>query len=171
MYVGNLCARKNQKQLIESFVLMPTDLCEKTYICFLGGTQESDDIKESINRSPYKNHFKICGTIDKELVPQYYEQGDAVVLISQSEGFGLSLIEGMHFGLPCMTFTDVDAYEDIYSPDAVIGVEDHTNKAVAEGLQTLLTKEWNKNAIKAHSKKFESEEMAKRYIDFYMKYK
>ena len=87
--------------------------------------------------------------------------------MSLSEGFGLSLIEGMHFGLPSMSFTDVDAYEDIYAPEAMVGVAEHTDEAVAKGLEILLTNKWNKEQIRSYSKKFESENMAKQYVNVY----
>lgn len=137
---------------------------------FLGGEIESGySIKELANGSKYENHFIACGVVDKELVPQYYKQGKAVALMSLSEGFGLSLIEGMHFGLPSMSFTDVDAYEDIYDARAMVGVDEHTDEAVAKGLEQLLTNNWNKEQIKQYSKKFESENMAKQYVDVYKK--
>lgn len=166
LYVGNIGVRKNQRQLIQSFDLMPRDVCEKTYVLFLGNDQGTDSVSEAISNSRYASHFRLCGSIDKEIVSDYYKQGNAVVLISRSEGFGLSLIEGMHFGLPCMTFTDVDAYEDIYSEYAVVGVEDKSNISVAQGLEKLLTIQWDKERIKRHSKKFELDKMGENYINW-----
>lgn len=167
LYVGNVGVRKNQKQLIESFHLMAEDVCNSTYVLFLGGNQGTDDVQNAIDNSHYKDHFILCGIVDKELVGQYYQQGDAVALISRSEGFGLSLIAGMHYSLPCMTFTDVDAYEDIYADGAVVGICEHENEAVARGLQKLLTHDWDRIYIKEHSKKFESDAMAQNYCQWY----
>ena len=75
-----------------------------------------------------------------------------MALMSLSEGFGLSLIEGMHYGLPCMSFTDVDAFEVIYDECAMIGVEDHSDEAVAKGSEQLLTASWDNEWIKNYSK-------------------
>lgn len=166
--VGNVCHRKNQGQLIKAFDLLPEQLKTETYVLFLGGEIESGySIKELAKGSKHEDHFIACGVVDKELVPQYYEQGNAVALMSLSEGFGLSLIEGMHFGLPSMSFSDVDAYEDIYDESAMIGVSEHTDEAVTKGLESLLTNNWNTEKIKAYSKKFESENMAKQYVNVY----
>lgn len=168
--VGNIGKRKNQAQLIRAFELLPEKLARQTYILFLGGGQEPGmSIERLSDGCQYKEHFIACGVVDKELVPVYYSQGNGVALMSLSEGFGLSLIEGMHFGLPAMSFTDVDAFEDIYDSCAMVGVLEHSDKAVAEGLERLLTGEWNRAAIKAYSKKFESENMAKQYIDVYQR--
>lgn len=168
LYVGNIGIRKNQKQLVESFGLMSASVYQSTYVLFLGENQGTDDIQTAINNSHYADHFILCGIVDKNLVGQYYQQWNAVVLISRSEGFGLSLIEGMHYGLPCMIFTDVDAYEDIYADGAVVGVEEHDNKSVTVGLEELITNQWNRISIKEHSRKFELNAMAQNYFRWYI---
>lgn len=166
--VGNIGIRKNQGQLITAFYLLPKELASRTYILFLGGNQSEDYTIERFSaNSPWASHFIACGLVPKEQVEYYYAQCDAVALMSLSEGFGLSLIEGMHFGKPCMSFTDVDAYEDIYHPDVMIGVEEHSDTAVAKGMVKLLTGSWDKEIIKLYSKKFESQNMAKEYIKAY----
>ena len=168
--VGNIGKRKNQGQLITAFSLLPADLAERTYILFCGGNQEQDYTIETLSRdSEWKNHFIACGVVPKESIDAYYEQCDAVALMSLSEGFGLSLIEGMHFGKPSISFTDVDAFEDIYNPVAMIGVEQHSDEAVAAGLERLLATTWDSNKIKQCSEQFESQTMAKNYIDVYQR--
>lgn len=165
--VGNISERKNQMQLVRAYSLLSKKMQDNTYILFLGRYSEKDPIVEKINQMEQKRHLILCGSIDKELVAQYYQQANAVALLSISEGFGLGLIEGMHFGLPCMTFTDLDAFEDIYTTEAVVPIQERTDNAVAVALCTILSKVWNKENIKAYSKKFDSEEMAKQYVEFY----
>lgn len=167
LYIGNLCIRKNQQQIIEAFDLLNDDIKSNTYVLFLGKELGDVDIPDLIEKSKYREHFILCGNVDKKDIPSYYKEGNGVVLISISEGFGLSLIEGMHFGLPAMTFTDVDAYNDIYSPVAMIGVSSHDNHAVAKGLETLLTSEWDRKSIQDYSKKFGIDTMADNYIKLY----
>ena len=112
--VGNIGRRKNQEQLIRAFELLPEELAQKTYILFLGGNQEEDyTIDIMAENSLWRTHYIACGVVPKEKVACYYERCNAVALMSLSEGFGLSLIEGMHFGKPSMSFSDIDAFEDI----------------------------------------------------------
>lgn len=168
--VGNVCERKNQGQLIKAFDLLREAIARQTYILFLGGIIQPDyTIATLSTNSLWKSHFVSCGVVPKDQVFNYYEQCDAVALMSLSEGFGLSLIEGMHFGKPCISFTDVDAYEDIYAPIAMVGVDCHCDGAVAEGMECLLNTEWDARQIKEYSKKFESRAMAAKYIDVYDK--
>lgn len=170
LYVGNICCRKNQKQIIDAFPYLTEELRKKTYVLFLGRDIETGySFKEYVNKNEYKDHFIVCGNVDKELVPFYYQQANGVVLLSISEGFGLSLIEGMHFGLPCLTFDDLDAYEDIYNEKAVIGMHERKDESVAKGLEQLLTSQWDSEVIMSCSVKFEPEAMAEKYIDCFKK--
>ena len=166
--VGNIGKRKNQGQLIAAFNLIPHELAQQTFILFLGSNQNKDYSIEKLSAdSPWASHFIACGTVPKEQVGRYYSQCDAVALMSLSEGFGLSLIEGMHFGKPCMSFKDIDAFDDIYHPCAMIGVEMHSDRAVAEGMDHLLNARWDIEQIKEYSQKFKSTTMAANYVNMY----
>ena len=170
LYVGNISRNKNQEQLIRAFDLMPNELCTKTYVLFCGRDIEGGyAIDGMIEQSRYKDHLILCGNVDKEIMPSYFSQADAIVLLSKAEGFGLSLIEGMHFGLPCMTFADLDAYEDIYDECAVVGLKSRSDQEVADGVQRLLETKWDKDKIIQHSKKFERQSMIEKYIEVYKK--
>lgn len=166
LYVGNISVNKNQTQLVEAFDLLPEELRNYTWALFCGENHMGHDssFEDAVRNSPSAKQLIVCGGINKDLMPAYYQAADAVVLLSKAEGFGLSLIEGMYFGLPGLMFTDMDAYEDIYDENAIVGVANRDNQSVAEGIELLLTKQWNKDLIKASSKRFDSETMAKNYI-------
>ena len=71
-----------------------------------------------------------------------YEQADAVTFLSKAEGFGLSLIESKHFGLPCLTFTELDAFNNIYSEEVIVVLPDREDYTVSDILIKLLTAQW-----------------------------
>lgn len=169
LYVGNISENKNQIQMVEAFDLLPDELRINTWVLFCGENHMGDDesFKDAIKISRSASHLIVCGGIKKEIIPAYYQDADAVVLLSKSEGFGLSLIEGMYFGKPCLMFTDMDAYENIYNECAVIGVTDRNNQSVAKGIGKLLTNEWNLKTIKKYSEKFGKETMARNYLKNY----
>ena len=169
LYVGNISENKNQLQMVKVFDLLSGELRNQTWVLFCGENHMGNNIsfEEAIKNSPNADHLVLCGGIRKELMSAYYEEADAVVLLSQTEGFGLSLIEGMHFGLPGLMFTDMDAYEDIYDANAVIGVADRTNQCVVDGIEQLLKGRWNKEVIKSCSERFGCDMMAQRYILVY----
>lgn len=168
LYVGNISANKNQVQMVRAFDLMSEGVESNTYVLFLGNYQERDGgLREAIVRSKYTNHLILCGGIDKAQMHSFYEAADGVVLLSHAEGFGLGLAEGMHFGLPCATFTDLDAFNDLFDPKVVIPISSRRDEDVADSVEKLLTSEWDKGAIRSFSKKFESETMTDNYIEVY----
>lgn len=168
LYVGNIGMRKNQGQMIKAFNLLPENIANNTYVLFLGLNQDINyNIVEMADSTEYREHFVVCGAVERKDILHYYQQGDAVALMSISEGFGLSLIEGMHFGLPCMAFSDIDAFEDIYDKSAMIGVYKHDDESVKNGLVLLLSRHWDKIEIIEYSKKFEPQIMANNYVQVY----
>ena len=166
IYVGNVTVNKNQKAIIDAFPCLPTDIAENTYVLFLGNQLDKNyTIPLLTEGNPYASHLIACGIVEKELTPSFYSQCDGVVLLSITEGFGLSLVEGMHFGKPCLCFDDIDAYNDIFSQDSVVGVSKHDSASVAEGIVKLLTQDWDEEKIRLHSRNFEPEAMARNYIN------
>ena len=167
LYVGNISENKNQKQLVEAYGLLPEPLRDKTWIMFCGRPSQDGAFERMVKAKPYNSHIVLCGSVDKMAMSNYYKEADGVVLISFTEGFGLSLIEGMHFGLPCAMISLMDAFEDIYSDKAVVPINGYSNEAVAKGIELLLTKQWNREWIKDYSNKFDSNTMAGNYVKAY----
>lgn len=168
LYVGNISSNKNQAQMIRAYNLLPEEVQAITYVLFLGRNNEPGySLDEIIDSASNSQHLILCGNVDKNEIANYYQQADGVALLSITEGFGLSLIEGMHFGVPCMTFTDLDAFYDIYSATSVIAIPDRNDQIVADCMQQLLSKDWDKDAIREYSKRFESSAMADNYINAY----
>lgn len=63
------------------------------------------------------------------------------------EGFGLSLVEGMYYGQPCMMFSDIDAFEDIYNEKVSKPIRDRSKGSVVKCFEELLAR----NGIEASS--------------------
>ena len=168
LYVGNISRNKNQVQMVRAYGLLPEDLRKQTWVLFCGNNHSgSHELEDLIASTPNSNHLVLCGGVDKAEMPFYYKEADGVALLSIAEGFGLSLIEGMHYGLPCVMFNDMDAFEDIFYKEAVVGVVERSDDKVAVALEELVTRPWNSNEIKSFSEKFDSQEMAKRYKEVY----
>jgi len=168
LYAGNISDNKNQKQLVHAFDLLPAPIRDLTYVLFCGQDNTGNDsFKTLVRESAFSSHFILCGAIDRDQMPKYFMSCDGVVLLSVAEGFGLSLVEGMSFGKPCLSFCDIDAFKDIYNPIAMIGVKERSDVKVAEGITELLTNNWDATAIKAYSNKFNSDQMASNYINLY----
>ncbi len=167
LYVGNVSLNKNQSQMIRAFARLSEEMKRRTYVLFCGRAEESLDLAAEIAKVEGSSHLLLCGTVPKDQMPYYYQAADGVVLLSFAEGFGLSLVEGMHFGLPCVMFMDMDAYEDIYDPCAVVAVGNRDDAAVTSGLLQLLSASWDKEAIKKSAARFDSSHVAQKYVSTY----
>lgn len=167
LYVGNVSLNKNQSQMIRAFARLSEEMKRRTYVLFCGRADESLDLAAEIAKIGGSSHLLLCGAVPKTQMPDYYHAADGVVLLSFAEGFGLSLVEGMHYGLPCVMYRDMDAYEDINDPCAVVAVETRDDTAVTSGIMQILTASWDQEAIKKSASRFDSSHMAQNYVSTY----
>lgn len=165
--VGNITKNKNQIQLVRAFGLLPDLMQQNTYVLFCGRLDSSCGVEKELEKQKYASHLIMCGGVPKTELPSYYVDADCVILLSYAEGFGLSLIEGMHFGKPCVTFEDLASFKDIYDPSCVIGIHGREDKDVMGAIENCLTMVWNNEEIVKKSKRFEAGTMAKNYMSVY----
>lgn len=90
---------------------------------------ESRDIV-SMGRKLLPNNFDVR-TVEKNEVYKYYQVSDVFVLASLREGFGLSQVEALSFGLPCIVHDysnsrqvlgNMGYYADLSEPGGLVGV-------------------------------------------------
>lgn len=167
LYVGNISENKNQRQMVDAYCLLPEDMKNNTWVLFCGRYSINGGFEDYVSSKPYNDHLVLCGAVEKTKMSYYYKEADGIVLLSHVEGFGLSLVEGMSFGVPCAMFSDMDAFEDIYDEKAVVAIAERKNETVVDGLVALLSKNWNKKEIIKSSQRFESKTMAQSYIKVY----
>ena len=65
---------------------------------------------------------------------------DVNLFLSLNDGFGLPIVEGYMHGVPCVTFEDLDATQDLYYPEAMLKVKDRSNESVTDTLKIALDK-------------------------------
>lgn len=165
-FVGNVGENKNQKQVVDAFYALPEQNKQRIGVLFVGGG-EYEELREYIKQKKLEDRLVVCGPVPQEEVHNYYCAADATILTSKSEGFGLSIIEGMRYGLPSLVFSDLYAVPDLYDKNAMITVEKRTDEELARRMVDMVNHEWDNNAIKKLSERFTLEEMAKNYLNIY----
>lgn len=165
-FVGNVGENKNQKQVVDAFELIPEEYQEKISVLFVGGGK-CEELIEYVKTKNLQERLIVCGLVSKDEIQNYYYAANATVLTSKSEGFGLSIIEGMTYGLPCLTYSDLPAVVDLYNEKSMLLVEKRDDRALAQGMILMTQIKWDKTAIKQHSAHFSFDNMAKQYIKFY----
>ena len=98
--------------------------------------QAFTDLKASASRLGIEDHVTFLGNVED--VPSFLATLDAFVLPSRSEGFGISLIEAMAMGLPCIA-SRLDGPAEILQ-DGKYGLLFNTNNPqdLADKLEQLI---------------------------------
>lgn len=164
--IGTICENKNQIQLLRAYCLLPDDIKSQTVI-FLAGQDVSGGVVERfVEKQHLKDNVVICGFLTKKELSGLYRVAGYNVLLSFVEGFGLSMIEAAKFGIPTLTFSDLDAAKDIYSPESMLLMGERTDEAVAAGLMKMFSKDWDSKAIVRSVNRF-NEDIYYQYIEVY----
>lgn len=156
--VGNYSENKNQKQLIDIFELLDKENC---FLLLVGSGLES--LLPHIKNLKSKDRIVICGHVNRNLLPNYYINSSILAVTSVSEGFGLPMIEAEFYGLPVITFKDIDAVEDILENNNLALVSERNSELYKNHLEKGLAKDWDKEMLKKSVEKFEPSIILNKY--------
>jgi glycosyltransferase involved in cell wall biosynthesis len=161
--VGNISERKNQTQIVDAYNLLNRELKENCTVLFLGEDMQRNFLGNRIKQLGLEKNLIKCGFVERVELSSYWSCSDLNIVASLNEGFGLSMIEGFVWGIPTVTFSDLDAIKDLYNEKAMFLVEKRSDEALALGIEKALLAKWEKEAIINHSKEFSLEKMARKY--------
>lgn len=165
--VGSVSQRKNQVEIIEAFALLPEELRNGLVLMIVGQERDHGETCAKVAERGLEDSVRMCGFVDREALCGYYCAASLNVLASIDEGFGLSLVEACQYGVPSVMYGDIDAASDLYSPDAMIKVERRGPQELSSAIAQALERNWNREAIIAHSRKFNISAMVQLYQHFY----
>lgn len=104
IYVSRLSHVKNHKFLIE---LMKTIDLPNFKLLLVGEGQEKEYIEKKISEYSLQNRVKLLGYAKNEDLVNYYSVSNMVLFPSTSEGFGISLVEGLACRKPLVLFENI----------------------------------------------------------------
>lgn len=139
LYVGHVEPRKNLIFLAENFIRWNEDRKAGFKLKIIGELWiKSPEIKLMLNK--YKNHpdIEFTGYIEEEKLDEAYRNASAFVHTSFVEGFGMPVLEAMHYGLPVLC-TSGSATEEISSPYS-IPVDPDNNESLIGGFDIIYSK-------------------------------
>ncbi|MBS2210208.1 glycosyltransferase family 4 protein [Carboxylicivirga mesophila] len=167
--IGTVCDRKNQLQILQSLSIMNKNDLDKIFVLFVGDAQPSElkKVTDFCHSNNLTNSVKYIGALSTDKIKSYYAQSDFIISTSKNEAFGLTFIEGFVFGLPSITFSDLDAIEDLYNPNAMEITDDRSNEGLKNVILSAINKKWDAAFIKQYSLKFGAEQMIKNYNELY----
>ena len=93
---------KNHLNLLKAFEMLPENLRREYSLVMAGAPWNgAETVFEYAGKSPCAEHFRFTGFVDIDKIPELYAESTMYIFPSHFEGFGLSLLEAMHAGLPC----------------------------------------------------------------------
>ena len=93
---------KNHLNLLKAFELLPENLRREYTLVMPGAAWNgAETVFDYAQNSPCADRFKFTGFVDSAKIPELYAESSMYIFPSKFEGFGLSLLEAMHAGIPC----------------------------------------------------------------------
>lgn len=170
LYVGRISFEKRIDVLLNAFK-KTLDAHPSAYLIIAGS-------------GPYLNHYKklaeamglknvvFAGFVPDDRLQSYYKAADIFASASDTETFGLTFVEAMHFGLPTVGVNKLGT-ADIIAKDTGLLAEPGNVADLARCISLLLDypelrKKLGKNA-KKKAKEFEIRNITKRFLEIYKK--
>lgn len=162
-FVGNITKNKNQMQAVE--ILKNTKVFKNTLLVLWGREVDNGEVRKKIVEYQLHKNVILGGFNDQMDI--FWKFCDINLFLSLNDGFGLPIVEGYMHGVPCVTFEDLDATQDLYYPEAMLKVKDRSIESVANALRTSLDKNWNHEEIAEIGNMFSIDSMSEKYVNWY----
>jgi glycosyltransferase involved in cell wall biosynthesis len=108
LYVGRLAPEKNIDKLIKKFKSI-----ENYKLWIIGFGPSEKKLKELAKYNP---NIEFLGKKDNSELPYYYQMAKAHITLSESETFGLTLLESLSCGTPII-YPDCEVFNSLYEKD------------------------------------------------------
>ncbi|MBR4370236.1 MAG: glycosyltransferase family 4 protein [Victivallales bacterium] len=143
---------KNHVRLIQAYEGLPEKLRHDFPLVLAGADWPgSEAIHAAAEASPAKDDIVFCGFVDSADMKEAYENAACYVFPSLFEGFGLSLIEAMHYGVPCGC-SNTSSLGEI-GGDTSVQFDPTSVDEIRQALITLLTDEKERARLHAEGPK------------------
>jgi len=168
LFIGRISFEKKIDVVLSAFkhVLKKNP---KAYLVIGGTGPYLEDHKRIAKALDLKNVI-FTGFVPDELLPLLYSTADIFVSASDTETFGLTFVEAMHFGLPLVGVNKFGA-ADVVTKDVGFLVEPGNTKKISGKINLLLkNKRLRKklgDAGREESKKYEIRKVTKTFVDLY----
>lgn len=162
-FVGNITKNKNQMQAVE--ILKNTKVFENILLVLWGREVDNGEVRKKIAECQLHKNVILGGFNDRMDI--FWKFCDVNLFLSLNDGFGLPIVEGYMHGVPCVTFEDLDATQDLYYPEAMLKVKDRSNESVTDTLKIALDKNWKYEEIIEIGNMFSIDIMSEKYVNWY----
>uniref|UniRef100_UPI00140D6545 glycosyltransferase family 4 protein n=1 Tax=Enterocloster aldenensis TaxID=358742 RepID=UPI00140D6545 len=165
--VGTLLARKNQRQIVRAFSLLPNSIRENVKVLFCGVDKLGGALQQDIIDAGMQEHLIYVGAINNSEMKQYYSVADGLIMPSLAEGLSIAALEAIAYGIPVIMFADSECADDLNDTNVVCFAEKRSDRCLAEAIEKWYLRKWNKKYIIDYSEYFSMNRVAEKYIAYY----
>ncbi len=147
LFVGTIEPRKNIPNLIEAYKQLPQDLRDKYSLVIAGRIGWNCENEEALLAQAPKEGYDVkhLGYVSDALREVLYQKATLFSTASHYEGFGMPILEAMHFGTPC-AISEIPVFREVAAENADYFNQDDP-KDIAKHLQNLLTDNTARGAL------------------------
>ncbi|NBO25024.1 MAG: glycosyltransferase family 1 protein, partial [Chlamydiae bacterium] len=126
LFVGRVCPHKNQALLIKTFFYLKKNLPKQSKLILLGGQDPiyTEYLKLLIKQWGLHQDVKLTGNVNSKSLEQAYETADAMVCVSEHEGFCIPLVEAMSRQVPVFFLPKTGVKETMGKSGVALNTED-----------------------------------------------
>ena len=134
LFSGRLVSQKSPETLIYAVPRVLSVFPGASFV-FCGSGYLRDSLEDFAERLGVRANVRFTGFVPHSDMPSYYSMASLLVSTSFSEPFGLSILEAMGAGLPCIVTPDTGLLEFCTSPV----ISSRTSSAISKAVLSLLS--------------------------------
>ena len=161
---GTVCRRKGQYLIVEALNQVHPEARNKIYVSVIGEGNDLEELKEKTKRYGLENNVTFLGLMPNSEVHKYLCGCDIYILMSNSEGLPISIIEGMRAGLAVISTPIAGIPEEVGEENGLL-INPDANE-LAKIFERMDDYDWKAMGVESR-KKFEKEFTFKAMISSY----
>lgn len=170
LFVGTLEPRKNLARLLQAYAALPTETRQQADLVVAGGAGWGDvDLEKTVGSLGLRENLYLTGYVDERELSTLYENALFLAMPSLYEGFGLPLVEAMHYGLPSLT-ANISSMPEV-AGEAALLVDPLDVGAITDGLQRMIASPELRarlsQAAPANVTRFDWDQAARQLLDLF----
>ncbi len=138
IYVGRFSPEKNLKNLLEALKQVNAASPESPlFLRLVGYGPQEAELKAIVHRTGLDTFVEFCGAKTQEQLKDIFREGDALILPSTTEPWGLTILEAMCAGLPVIASDRCGCTADVVLSSNGWQFEAHSLSSLAQALTNL----------------------------------
>jgi glycosyltransferase involved in cell wall biosynthesis len=163
---GTVCERKGQYLIIDALIKSPKEVRDKIHVTIIGTGADLDLLKAKVVENNLESNIAFLGNVANNKVHDILCMCDIYILISNSEGLPISIIEGLRAGLGVIS-TPVAGIPEMVRDDNGVLINPNSDE-LANLFANIESYDWEtfgKNSRKLFEEEYDFSRMISSYCD------